>query len=127
LFLNLHAVVAWQLGRQSQHGRLFLLVRADLPQRLHVRPDAFALGAFPHLAAADEHRFHVGAAARARFGLGRIGGLLAIRLGAAMRAKLLANKHHPEAGGTSHRGQARAAMFATGGVGGRRRAAHRTI
>jgi hypothetical protein len=80
-----------------------------------------------NFAAADDHRFHVRVAARARFGLGQIGGILSIRLGSAMRAKLLANEHHPETGRASHGGQARAAMFAARGVGRRRRAALGTI
>src|SRR5271170_1971952 len=75
---------------------------------------------------ADEDGLHLHFAARAEFmRLGRDFG--AIRLRAAMGTEFRAYEHHPETGGTGHRGEPRPAMFALRRLRGDRRAAHRAI
>ena len=112
--------------RHPHHRRLFFLVLADLVQRIGVGPNAFATRTFPQGAAADDHRVHHHAAARANFRLG-VRDLRSIRPGSAMRTEFFPDEHHAKALGAGDRGQPRPAMFAPRGLRRGRRAAHRTI
>lgn len=127
LFFRRDAVVAWQVCGQTKHSGLLFLVRTDLPERLGIRPDAFTLRALAHVAGANNHGLKVHLATRAQFNFLIVGGILAVRLRSAMRAKLLADEHHPETGGAGDRRQARPAMLAMCRIRGRRCATHRTI
>jgi hypothetical protein len=83
-------------------------------QRLGITPNAFALGTLLQVTSPDHDRLHV-SLTPGTANLIAIGDLGSSRTCAAVRAELCSNNHAPEARRTSHRGQKRAAVFATSG------------
>ncbi len=127
LVLDYDALVGNRRGGQAEDGRLFFLVSANLAQCFRIQPNAFAMRALLNVTGSNLARFEVRLTARAGAGEVRLGGVFAVRLRSAMRAKFLADEHHPETGGAGHSGETRAAMFASRGIRRRSGAAHGAV
>ena len=114
-----------QQDRRAEDSGLLFAIVANLLKRERVEPKSLAFRAFADDRFTDGDFAEFNLAFRARHG--RILDFGAISAHAAQGTEARALKNHPEAGGTSDRGEAGATMFAGGGVRTRRRATHGAI